>query len=212
MKKLLLILLLGPLFSIAQAPSPRFENDTLYTSGGYKIYKGQVLQLAKGTSEAGYFRFIKFHQGLGRNDTYILENSTILVSKLRNFKNSGSDNYSIRLNGVATRKDKSTMEVDIIMEFEKAIDNRDGHAELTVPEEFRKKWVEVTVANPPKQIPADDNKKQPVKEETRKQPVPDELKKLLIADEIKKLFDLYKAGALTEEEYESQKKKLLDRQ
>ncbi len=212
MKKLIPILLFGPLFSIAQTPSPRFENDTLYTSGGYKIYKGQVLQLAKGTSEAGYFRFIKFHPGLGRNDTYILENSTILVSKLRTFKNPGSDNYSIRLNGVATRKDKSTMDIDIIMEFEKAIENRDGHAELTVPEEFRKKWVEVAAANPPKQTVTDENKKQTAKEETKKQPVPDELKKLLIADEIKKLFDLYKAGALTKEEYQAQKKKLLDKQ
>ena len=39
----------------------------------------------------------------------------------------------------------------------------------------------------------------------------DELKKLMVADEIKKLFDLYKAGALTKEEYEAQKKKLLER-
>ena len=36
--------------------------------------------------------------------------------------------------------------------------------------------------------------------------------KLLVADEIKKLFDLYKAGALTKEEYEAQKKKLLAKQ
>ncbi|MFM6926297.1 MAG: SHOCT domain-containing protein [Ferruginibacter sp.] len=34
----------------------------------------------------------------------------------------------------------------------------------------------------------------------------------MVADEIKKLSDLYKAGALSKEEYEAQKKKLLDRQ
>ena len=39
-----------------------------------------------------------------------------------------------------------------------------------------------------------------------------DIKKLMVADEIKKLFDLYKAGALTKEEYEAQKKKLLERQ
>ena len=42
--------------------------------------------------------------------------------------------------------------------------------------------------------------------------MPDEIKKLMVADEIKKLFDLYKAGALTREEYEAQKKKLLEKQ
>ena len=48
--------------------------------------------------------------------------------------------------------------------------------------------------------------------ETKKQTVPDDLRKIMVADEIKKLFDLYKAGALTNEEYEAQKKKLLERQ
>ena len=48
-------------------------------------------------------------------------------------------------------------------------------------------------------------------EETKKQSSIDELKKLMVADEIKKLFDLYKAGALTKQEYEAQKKKLLER-
>ena len=46
----------------------------------------------------------------------------------------------------------------------------------------------------------------------KKQSTQTDIKNLLIADEIKKLFDLYKAGALTKEEYEAQKKKLLDRQ
>jgi hypothetical protein len=66
---LLCILLLGPLYLTAQTNLPRFENDTLYTTSGYNIYKGQVLHLANGTSDAGYFRFIKFHPGLGRTDT-----------------------------------------------------------------------------------------------------------------------------------------------
>ena len=198
MKKLLFILLLSPLIQMAQ---PRFEKDTLYTSGGYKIYNGRVLQLANGSSSAGYFRFIKFHTNMNRTDTYILQNSTILVNKLRNFKNSGTYNYSIRIAGTANYKDGSKAEVDIIMDFERAIQSPDGLPnELIVPEEFKK-------AQP--QMVTIETKKQTVPD---KQPVPDELKKLLVADEIKKLFDLYKAGALTKEEYDAQKKKLLDKQ
>ena len=51
MKKLLMILLLCPLLLTAQNILPRFENDTLYTSSGYKIYKGLTLQFGNGTGE-----------------------------------------------------------------------------------------------------------------------------------------------------------------
>ncbi len=202
MTKLLFILLLCPLLPIAQNYRPRFENDTLYTSGGYTIYKGRVLQLANGTQEAGYFRYIRFHSNMGRNDTYTLQGSSILVRDLKQYKNSSSGNQSIRISGTATRKDNSKLEVDINLEFDMAIMGADGlAAELSVPEEFRTRQVPTVSA---------EIKKQPVQDETKKQAVPDDLKKLLIADEIKKLFDLYKAGALTKEEYESRKKKLLE--
>ena len=195
--------MLSPLFSTAQNSLPRFENDTLYTSGGYKIYKGQVLQLANGTSEAGYFRFIKFHSNMARTDTYNLQNSSLVVDKLKNYKVS-QDNYSIRVQGTVTYKDGRRADIDIIMDFEKATESLAGQpAELTVPEEFRNKQP-ATVATPPK------NKETVAA--VKKQNAPAELKNLLIADEIKKLFDLYKAGALTKEEYEAQKKKLLARQ
>lgn len=209
MKKLSYLLLLCPLLSLAQSGLPRFENDTLYTSGGYKIYKGQILHLGTGTSEAGYFRFLKFHSGMGRNDTYILQNSTILVSTVRQFKSSGSG-YNIRISGTATRKDNSKMELDMILDFERAIQGADGlAAELDVPAEFRLK--QAAAPTEAKKQPIDDETtKQALPAEAKKQPVPDELKKLLIADEIKKLFDLYKAGALTKEEYEARKKKLLE--
>ena len=202
MKKLSLLLLFGPLLSAAQT-SPRFENDTLHTSGGYKIFKGQILHLAKGSAAAGYFRFVKFHFNMGRNDTYNLQNSTIVVNKLRNYKNSGDD-QSIRIAGTVTYQDvsKAKADIDIILDFEKAIASHDGlAAELTVPEEFRKAQVETPAVEP---------KKQAVPAETKKQITVDELKKQLVADEIKKLFDLYKAGALTKEEYEARKKKLLE--
>ena len=206
MKKLLLVLLISPFVSFAQTNLPWFQNDTLTTTGGYKIYKGQTLQLASGTLDAGYFNHIKFHPNLGKNNTYSLENSRIVVSKLRNYKYSGPDNCSIRINGTLTYKDGKQEETDILLNFEKATGDYDGlAAELTVPEGLKAKRTTKTVA-------VQETKKQPVAVEQPKQNVPDDLKKLLVADEIKKLFDLYKAGALTKEEYEAQKKKLLDRQ
>ena len=195
MKKLLLILLLCPFLLTAQKTMPRFENDTVFTSIGYKIYKGQILHLASGTSEAGYFRFIKFHSSMARNDSYILQNSTIVVNKLKAFKNAEQDNSNIRVLGTVTFKDGKQAEIDILMNFEKAIESFEGQAaELTVPEEFINKHVET------------------VTEEIKKQITPGEIKKILVADEIKKIFDLFKQGALTKDEYEAQKKKLLERQ
>jgi hypothetical protein len=204
MKKLLFLLLINPLISTAQNNLPRFENDTLYTSGGYKIYKGQTLQLATGTSAAGYFNFIKFHQGLGKTNTYSLQNSSILVSKAKAYKYSGPDNNSIRITGTLTYKDGKQEETDLVMNFERATEDYDGQpSELNIPEPFKRKPGQTTVKT---------DTKQPVNIELKKQIVPDDLRKILVADEIKKLFDLYKADALTKEEYEAQKKKLLDRQ
>jgi hypothetical protein len=204
MKKLMFLFLLSPIFSLAQNDLPRFENDTLCTSGGYKIYKGHTLRLATGTSAAGYFNFIKFHQSLAKNNTYDLQNSTILVSKLKTYKYSGPDNNSIRITGTLTYKDGKQEETDIIMNFERATEDFDGQAsELIIPEQFKRK---------PGQAKVKAESKQPVAVEPIKQIPPADLKNMLIADEIKKLFDLYKAGALTKEEYEVQKKKLLERQ
>ena len=53
MKQLILSLLLHPTLLFAQQKH-RFENDTLYTSCGYKIYPGQVLVLE--LRLAGFYR------------------------------------------------------------------------------------------------------------------------------------------------------------
>jgi Short C-terminal domain len=204
MKKILFVLLFSPLFSTAQNNLPWFQNDTLTTTGGYKIYKGQILQFANGTSAAGYFNFIKFHQSMAKNNTYTLQNGTMLVKSLKGYKYSGADNSSIRIAGTVTYKDGKKEEADILMNFERATEDYDGQpSELNIPEQFKRK---------PGQPMVKAETKQPAAVEPKKQTTPDDLRKLLVADEIKKLFDLYKEGALTKEEYEAQKKKLLERQ
>ncbi len=55
MLKILLALIFSTKVLHAQK-LPRFENDTLYTSCGYKIYKGKKLSFAEGTGKDGNFR------------------------------------------------------------------------------------------------------------------------------------------------------------
>ena len=204
MKKILFLFLFAPLFSMAQQTGPRFENDTLYTSGGYKIYKGLTLKLANGTSAGGYFNFIKFQKSMGRNDTYNLQNGTLLVNKLKGYKYAGPDDCNIRITGTATFANGKNAEVEILLNFERATQDFDGMAsELVVPGEFKGKAAAVISSEPKTQI-----KTEPAPKTIQNE----DLKKLMVADEIKKLFDLYQSGALTKEEYESQKKKLLERQ
>jgi hypothetical protein len=203
MKPILFTLLLFPLLSLAQN-LPRFENDTLTTSGGYKIYKGQTVRLAKGTSEAGYFNFVKFHQNQAKNNTYTLENSSVLVKGIKAFKYTSPDNNSIRITGTLTYKDGKQEETDLLVNVERATEDFNGlPSELNVPEQFKRKTGQPVIKA---------EVKQPAAAVPQQQTAPDDIKKLLVADEIKKLFDLYKAGALTKAEYEMQKKKLLDRQ
>src|SRR5436190_17280948 len=204
MKKLLFSLLLCPLLSIAQPATSNFEKDNLYTTSGYKIYKGQILHLGTGSSAGGYFRYIKFHSSMGKNSTYTLQNSTIQVIRMKNYRNAGADDQNIRITGMITYTDGKKEEAELILEFENAIASLSGQSpELIVPAEFKIKRTIAVSEETVKPAP-------PAPVEVQKQPAPDELKRMLVADEIKKLFDLYKAGALTKEEYEKQKKKLLE--
>jgi hypothetical protein len=174
MKIFFCILLLCPLISIAQKELPRFENDTLYTSSGYKIYKGQVLRLAVGTVDKVKFRFIKFHNGLHLNDTKF-HNIDILVKKVSDYKVTDLGNHYIRVISTMTYKDGSKDKLDIDINFDRAIEGFTGlPAELIVPEEFRNK------------------------------------KPSRISDEIERLFKLYTDGALTKEEFEALKKKIIE--
>lgn len=176
MNRFVIIFLFCPFISQGQKPVPRFENDTLYTTSGYKIYKGQMLQLASGTAENNKFRFIKLRNGGGNLDASKFQNTKIFVQKIYDYEVSGLGNHYIGLSGIVTFKDGSTGNIRIDINFDKAIENFAGlPSELIVPEEFRNK-------NPVGAI-----------------------------DEIERLFQLYKAGALTKEEYETLKKKVIEK-
>lgn len=177
MKNLVLIFLFCPLISTAQKTVPRFENDTVYTTSGYKIYKGQVLQLATGTAEDGKkFQFIKLENGGIHLLSSIYKNTSITVKKLYDYKITGLGNRYIGIYGTMTYRDGSKGKIGIDINFDKAIENFEGlPSELIVPEEFKNR------------------------------------KKVEPISEIERLFKLYKEGALTKEEFEALKKKVIEK-
>jgi hypothetical protein len=181
--KLLFAILFCPLFAFAQNTLPRFENDTLYTSSGYKIYKGQTLQFGKGTGRNGAFRFIFIENSVAANS---LKNASIVVKELKNFEVasfangyelteiSTYGNWYIGITGTINFKDGSTGYIDIKMDFDHAIENSpELPSELMVSREFRKN------------------------------------EKTSVSKELWKLYIVYKNGAVNKEEFEAQKKKLL---
>jgi hypothetical protein len=130
MKQFLFLLLLCPLLSAAQDKS-RFENDTLYTSCGFKIYKGQTLQFGKGTSYTG-FRYIKIKNGV---PPHSLENTSIIVNDLSNYEGLI---MKIDVTGSIIYKDGSKGTVALTIAFDQAIGTRlpGTISELVLPVEF----------------------------------------------------------------------------
>lgn len=151
---------------------PRFDHDTLYTSSGYKIYKGQTLTFAEGSGKNGNFRYAKIK---GNDTPGTLANKSVVVEKVSDFKISGLSNAFIRIHGELIRNNGERKRIIFYLAFDNAIEGVQGMApELIVPEEFKNKSQKSA------------------------------------ADEIAKLFKLYQEGAISKEEFEAQKKKLLD--
>ena len=134
MKKILLLILVCPLFSSAQKIAPKYEHDTLYTSSGYKIYKGQTLQIGSPTSESGRFRYINIKSD---TKTKSLVNRAVTVIKMKNYGISVLGNGYIEIIGTIIFNDGSKGYVDLHIAFDKAIGGSPG--EIIVPEEFRDK-------------------------------------------------------------------------
>jgi Short C-terminal domain len=174
MKKLLFVLMLLPFVSIAQKPLPRYENDTLYTSSGYKIYIGQVLHFGIGSGSGGKFKYVNIKNDIPYN---ALKNNSVTVKEMMNYGISILGNAYIEIIGSIVFKDGTKGGVDIHMAFDRAIEySGKSPGELLVPDEFKFKL------------------------------------KGSVAEEINKFYELYQEGIITKEEFEAQKKKLLDKQ
>ena len=135
MKKNLFALLLLPFFSAAQDSLPRFENDTLYTSCGYKIFRGQTMEFGRGLERYGRFRYVTIKNGFLSTT---LANSTVIVKEIKKFSTSALGNGYVDLTGYIILKDDSRELIVLHMAFDRAIENSPVlPSELKVPDELR---------------------------------------------------------------------------
>jgi hypothetical protein len=138
MKELIFAMLICPFLSIAQEPMPSFENDTLYTACGYKIFRGHTLEFANGTERYGRFKYVSVKNGILSAS---LTNCTVIVKEFRKYWVSGLDNGYIVFDGYLIRKDGSRDYIVLQMAFDRAIENSPVlPSEIKVPDEFRNKY------------------------------------------------------------------------
>lgn len=135
MKPILSLLCLLPFCSFAQNELPRYEHDTLYTTSGFKMYKGMVLHLGKGVRPDGKFQYINIKSDA---TSEMLTNDSIVINKMKNFGISALGNAYIEIIGRYKYKDGSKGYVDLHIAFEKAIESNliRTPGEIVVPEEF----------------------------------------------------------------------------
>jgi hypothetical protein len=138
MKQILFALLLFPFITNAQERSSKFENDTLYTSSGYKIFVGQKLEFNQGIQRDNRFRYVTIKNGYLSST---LANNTVVVKEITQITTTALGNGYIELKGYITLKDGSREIIILKMSFDKVIENSpDLPSELKVPDEFRNKF------------------------------------------------------------------------
>jgi hypothetical protein len=136
MKQLILLALFCPLFTAAQdEENHRFENDTLYTSSGYKIYPGQTLQIGKRANGFTGFRFIS---KISTQPTS-LENIAVVVKELSGYGHSPTGSANIDVKASINYRDGSSGLVTFTLAFDLAIGTRlpGTYHELILPEAYR---------------------------------------------------------------------------
>ena len=180
MKNLILILLLP----IAAGAQVRFENDTLYSSSGFKIYKGLELNIGAGSTPDGDFKFIRRNStGFGavmattNNNAYNKDQFSLQRSY------AGHKGPVVKIVQRGTKKTGYVYEPLISLvggvRYEIDVDNAIASGELNVPDEFKTHSNQAVATT------------------------------LSIPEQLEKLNKLYKDSVLTKEEYEAQKKKIL---
>ena len=138
MKGLLLMLILLPLLSMAQDPVPRFEIDTLYTSSGYKIFRGQTIEFAKGLERWGRFRHISVKNGILSTS---LTDCSVTVKEFKKYWLTDFGTGYIVFDGYLKRKNGVSEYIVLQMAFDKAIENSPVlPSEIKVGDEFRNKY------------------------------------------------------------------------
>lgn len=164
--------------------APVFENDTLKTSTGFKIYEGLDLKIGTGSMNDGDFKFIR------TNAASLFNYSSTtgyqgLANQANSFKRSNSG-LSFKIKKVMPRGNKKNGFVYYakigtgMINYEIDIENAIRSGEIVVPEEFMPK-----------------EKSQAQNSETK-------------YDKLKKIKELKDSGVLSEEEFQKEKDKIME--
>ena len=159
--------------------------DTLFTKSGFKIYEKQMLKIGTGTMPDGDFKYIRIAATSLMQYTGT-DRSAVNASNSLQAANKGFQYKVVRIDTYGNKKHGYQYYPIINVgatRFQIDIDNAIESGELDVPDEYKPK---------PKTAAVVVNQK------------------LSVADELAKLKKLLDDGVLTKEEFEAQKKKLLD--
>jgi|688.fasta_scaffold812981_1 hypothetical protein len=184
-------LILNSIISYSQESDlPKFENDTLYTSSGFKVTADQELKIGTGSTNDGDFKFIRRNStGFGTLMT-TTDNNAYNKSQLSLPRNmAGHKGKVVKIVRRGTKKMGFTYEPLVtfgVGKYEIDIENAIAYGELVVPDEYKPKSKNTNTVVEIKQ-------------------------EVSIADELAKLKKLKDDGILTQEEYDTQKKKLLEK-
>jgi len=162
-------------YCFGQPALPKIENDTLYTTYGYKITVGQEIKLGTGTRDNGDFKFISVSRNSwmapGPKQAPLRKKSNHHVAVVKKIVQHGNAKNGYIFYAI--------IGVDDIVNYECEVEDAIAAGEIVVPDEYKHN------PNKPGQS-------------------------ISVADEITKLKKLYDDGVITKEEFETQKKKLLE--
>ncbi len=197
MKKLILSIAFALFISVMSVFSqetnetlPKIVGDTLYTTSGFKIVKGQDIKIGTGSTPDGDFKFIRRssaslfaytsttgYQGLANQANAFPRNKSGLKYMIKKIEKKGNEKrgyvYYAKIS-------------DGLLGYEIDVENAIASNELAIPNEFKPKLNNVPVVVE-------------VKQQTS------------VADELVKLKKIFDDGIITKEEFDAQKKKILEK-
>jgi hypothetical protein len=141
MKKVLLTLALLTVGIYYSQTAPKFENNELITSTGYKVHTGSDLKIGTGTMDNGNFKFIRLNGSKSEMDltTSVISNRPTLWTNSFDRSNSG---LTFKVKKIMTRGSKKHGYVYYakigkgLANYEVDLENAIKSGEIIVPEEF----------------------------------------------------------------------------
>lgn len=184
MKKLLLTFTIFIFAILFSQTSPKFENDTLTTSTGFKVYEDLDLKIGTGSMNDGDFKFIRTNASSLFN-YYSTTGYQGLANQANSFRRSNSG-LTFKVKKIMSRGNKRNGYVYYVkigsglINYEMDIENAIKSGEIVIPDEFMPK-----------------EKSQTQNSETK-------------YDRLKKIKELKDSGVLSDEEFQKEKDKIMN--